>query len=51
MKIHDLQPAPGSKKRAKRVARGIGGRGGKTAGRGMKAVSYTHLTLPTILLV
>ena len=36
MKIHDLQPAPGSKKRAKRVARGIGGRGGKTAGRGMK---------------
>ena len=36
MKLHDLQPAPGSKKRAKRVARGIGGRGGKTAGRGMK---------------
>ena len=36
MKIHDLQPAPGSKKRAKRGARGIGGRGGKTAGRGMK---------------
>ena len=36
MKIHDLQPAPCSKKRAKRVARGIGGRGGKTAGRGMK---------------
>ena len=36
MKIHDLQPAPGSKKRAKRVARGIGGKGGKTAGRGMK---------------
>ena len=36
MKIHDLQPAPGSKQRAKRVARGIGGRGGKTAGRGMK---------------
>ena len=36
MKIHDLQPAPGSKKRAKRVARGIGGKGGKTAGRGSK---------------
>ena len=36
MKIHDLQPAPGSKKRAKRVARGIGGKGGKTAGRGHK---------------
>ena len=36
MKIHELQPAPGSKKRAKRVARGIGGKGGKTAGRGTK---------------
>ncbi len=36
MKVHDLQPAPGSKKRAKRVARGIGGKGGKTAGRGHK---------------
>ncbi len=36
MKVHDLTPAPGSKKRAKRVGRGIGGRGGKTAGRGTK---------------
>ena len=36
MKIHDLTPPPGSKKPGKRVARGIGGRGGKTAGRGMK---------------
>ena len=36
MKVHDLQPAPGSRKRAKRVARGIGGKGGKTAGRGHK---------------
>ena len=36
MRIHDLQPAPGSKKRAKRVARGIGGKGGKPAGRGSK---------------
>ena len=36
MKVHDLQPAPGSKKRAKRVGRGIGGKGGKTAGRGSK---------------
>ena len=36
MKIHDLQPPEGSKKRAKRVGRGIGGRGGKTAGRGTK---------------
>lgn len=36
MKIHDLTPAPGSNKRRKRVARGIGGAGGKTAGRGTK---------------
>jgi large subunit ribosomal protein L15 len=36
MKIHDLKPAAGSNKRAKRVARGIGGAGGKTAGRGTK---------------
>ena len=36
MKVHDLTPAPGSKTRAKRVARGIGGKGGKTAGRGSK---------------
>jgi large subunit ribosomal protein L15 len=36
MKIHDLAPAPGSNRRAKRVARGIGGKGGKTAGRGTK---------------
>ncbi|NIW37499.1 MAG: 50S ribosomal protein L15 [Gemmatimonadetes bacterium] len=36
MKLHDLQPPDGSKRRAKRKARGIGGKGGKTAGRGMK---------------
>ena len=36
IKIHDLKPAPGSTKRAKRVGRGIGGKGGKTAGRGTK---------------
>ena len=36
MKVHDLQPAPGSTKRRKRVGRGIGGKGGKTAGRGTK---------------
>jgi large subunit ribosomal protein L15 len=35
-KIHDLKPAPGSVTRRKRVGRGIGGRGGKTAGRGTK---------------
>ena len=36
MKIHDLKPAPGSNTRRKRVARGIAGKGGKTAGRGTK---------------
>ncbi len=36
MKIHDLKPAPGSNTSRKRVGRGIGGKGGKTAGRGIK---------------
>jgi large subunit ribosomal protein L15 len=36
LKIHDLQPVPGSNKRKKRVGRGIAGKGGKTAGRGTK---------------
>ena len=36
MKVHDLQPAAGSNKGRRRVGRGIGGKGGKTAGRGTK---------------
>ena len=36
MKVHDLQPAPGSNRPSRRVGRGIGGKGGKTAGRGTK---------------
>ena len=36
IKIHDLKPAPGSKQAPRRVGRGIGGKGGKTAGRGIK---------------
>jgi len=36
VKIHDLKPAPGSKHAKRRVGRGIGGKGGKTAGRGSK---------------
>ena len=36
MKVHDLKPAAGSRKAPKRLARGIGGKGGKTAGRGTK---------------
>jgi large subunit ribosomal protein L15 len=36
MKLHDLQPVAGSKKRRKRVGRGISAGQGKTAGRGTK---------------
>ena len=36
MKVHDLQPPPGSKTPRRRVGRGIAGKGGKTAGRGTK---------------
>ena len=36
MRVHDLKPAPGSNRAKKRVGRGIGGKGGKTAGRGTK---------------
>ena len=36
MKVHDLKPPSGSNIRRKRVGRGIGGKGGKTAGRGTK---------------
>jgi large subunit ribosomal protein L15 len=36
VKIHELKPAPGSTRSRKRVGRGIGGKGGKTAGRGTK---------------
>jgi large subunit ribosomal protein L15 len=36
MKLHDLQPAPGAKKKRMRKARGIAAGKGKTAGRGTK---------------
>ena len=36
MKIHELRPAEGSTRSRHRVGRGIGGKGGKTAGRGSK---------------
>ena len=36
MKIHDLRPDPGSRKKRKRVGRGMGSGYGKTAGRGTK---------------
>jgi large subunit ribosomal protein L15 len=36
MRVDDLKPAPGSTRARRRVGRGIGGHGGKTAGRGTK---------------
>ena len=36
MKLHELQPAPGSKTKAKRLGRGIGSGIGKTSGKGHK---------------
>lgn len=36
MKLHDLKPTPGSKKKKTRVGRGISAGKGKTAGRGTK---------------
>jgi large subunit ribosomal protein L15 len=36
MRVDELAPAPGSNKSKKRVGRGIGGKGGKTAGAGTK---------------
>jgi large subunit ribosomal protein L15 len=36
MKVHELHPPSGSTRPKRRVGRGIGGKGGKTAGRGTK---------------
>lgn len=36
MKLHDLRPDSGARKKRKRVGRGISAGGGKTAGRGTK---------------
>jgi large subunit ribosomal protein L15 len=36
MRVDELAPSPGSNKAKSRVGRGIGGKGGKTAGRGSK---------------
>lgn len=38
LKLHNLSPAPGSKKKKIRVGRGESGRRGKTAGRGTKGL-------------
>jgi len=36
MELHELRPAPGSRKKRKRVGRGMASGQGKTSGRGMK---------------
>jgi large subunit ribosomal protein L15 len=46
MKVHDLKPAPGSKRAPRRVGRGIGGKGGKTAGRGSKGQGARNTVSP-----
>ena len=46
MKLHDLKPAPGSKRPKRRVGRGIGGKGGKTAGRGSKGTGARGTVSP-----
>jgi large subunit ribosomal protein L15 len=46
MRIEDLQPAPGAHKARKRVGRGIGGKGGKTAGRGTKGQHARNTVAP-----
>lgn len=38
MKLNELSPAPGSRKKRKRVGRGVGSGYGKTAGRGTKGL-------------
>ena len=46
LKLHHLQPAPGSKKSRIRVGRGEGGRRGKTAGRGTKGLKARNSLRP-----
>jgi large subunit ribosomal protein L15 len=46
MKVHDLAPAPGAHKSKRRVARGIAGKGGKTAGRGTKGAKARDTVKP-----
>lgn len=46
LKLHHLQPPPGSKKDRIRVGRGEGGRRGKTAGRGTKGLKARNSLRP-----
>lgn len=45
MRLHDLKPAPGSRKKPKRVGRGIGSGHGKTSTRGHKG-QHARNTVP-----
>ena len=40
MNLHELSPAPGSKRVAVRVGRGLGSGLGKTSGKGQKSLLY-----------
>ena len=46
MELHDLAPAPGSTRPRRRVGRGTGGKGGKTAGRGTKGQHARNTVKP-----
>lgn len=46
LKVHDLRPAPGAHKSKLRYGRGEGGKGGKTAGRGMKGTRARYPVPP-----
>src|SRR5471032_3085031 len=46
MELHDLAPAPGSTHPRRRVGRGTGGKGGKTAGRGTKGQHARNTVKP-----
>ena len=46
MKLHDLRPPAGSNRPKRRVGRGIGGKGGKTAGRGTKGTGARDTVKP-----
>lgn len=46
LKLHNLSPAPGSKKKKIRVGRGESGRRGKTAGRGTKGLKARNSLRP-----
>jgi large subunit ribosomal protein L15 len=45
MKLHDLKPAPGAKRRKKRIGRGEASGKGKTSGRGQKGTNARN-TVP-----